>query len=106
MPARPGTRPPGPGSRCGEHKHAPDFFARRADGTGVVIDVRPDDLVDPEAAEVFEVTASACQQGGWEFRRTGGPAAVVAANVRWLSGYRHPRCDRLEIADALMARFA
>jgi hypothetical protein len=94
-----------PGER-GEHKHAPDFFARRADGTGVVIDVRPDDLVDPEAAEVFEVTASACQQVGWEFRRTGGPAAVVAANVRWLSGSRHPRCDRPEIADALMERFA
>lgn len=46
----------------GDRKHAPDFFARRADGTGVVIDVRPDDLVDPEAAEVFEVTASACSE--------------------------------------------
>src|SRR5215211_1135296 len=34
----------------GERKHAPDFFARRTDGTGVVIDVRPDDRVDPEAA--------------------------------------------------------
>jgi hypothetical protein len=66
----------------GERKHAPDFFARLADGTGVVIDVRPDDLVDPEAAEVFDVTASACSQAGWEFRRTGGPAAVLAANVR------------------------
>jgi hypothetical protein len=90
----------------GERKHAPDFFARLADGTGVVIDVRPDDLVDPEAAEVFDVTASACSQAGWEFRRTGGPAAVLAANVRWLAGYRHPRCHRPEIADALVGRFA
>ena len=26
-------------------RHAPDFFARRADGTGVVVDVRPDDRI-------------------------------------------------------------
>src|SRR6266545_2439776 len=87
----------------GERKHAPDFFVRRADSTGVVIDVRPDELVDPEAAEVFAMTASACQQVGWEFRRTGGPPAVVAANLRWLAGYRHPRCRRPEIAAALAA---
>ena len=90
----------------GERRHAPDFFARRADGTGVVIDVRPDGLVDEAAAAVFEVTASACRQAGWEFRRTGGPSAVLAANVRWLSGYRHPRCHRSEIAGALLERFA
>ncbi len=70
----------------GERKHAPDFFARRADGTG-------------------EVTASACREAGWEFRRTGAPPAVLAANVRWLAGYRNPRCHRPEIADALVERF-
>ena len=26
-------------------RHAPDFFAGKADGTGVVVDVRPDDRV-------------------------------------------------------------
>lgn len=82
------------------------FFARRTDGTGVVIDVRPDDRVDPEAAEVFEVAASACSEAGWEFRRTGAPPAVLTANVRWLAGYRNPRCHRPEIADALIERFA
>ena len=90
----------------GERKHAPDFFARRTDGTGVVIDVRPDDRVDPEATEVFEVAASACREAGWEFRRTGAPPAVLTANVRWLAGYRNPRCHRPEIADALIERFA
>jgi hypothetical protein len=90
----------------GERRHAPDFFARRADGTGVVIDVRPDDLVDPKAAEVLDATASACGEVGWESRRTGGPSAVLAANVRWLAGYRHPRCRRPEIADALIERFS
>lgn len=81
-------------------RHAPDYFARLADGTGVVVDVRPDDLVDAHAAESFAVTAEACHQVGWTFRRTGGPEPVLAANVRWLAGYRHPRCLRPDAADA------
>jgi hypothetical protein len=82
-------------------RHAPDFFARRADGTGIVVDVRPDDLVDPAAAESFTVMAAACRAAGWEFRRTGGPPPVLAANVRWLAGYRHPRCLRPGLTDVL-----
>lgn len=89
----------------GERRHAPDYFARLADGGGAVIDVRPDDQVDEEAAEVFAVTAEACSEAGWEFRRTGGPPAVLAANVRWLAGYRHPRCLRAGIAGELLGVF-
>jgi hypothetical protein len=29
---------------------------------------------------------------GWQYRRVGGIDPVWAANVRWLAGYRHPRC--------------
>lgn len=82
-------------------RHAPDFFARRADGAGLVVDVRPDDLVDQAAAESFAVMATACAEAGWEFQRTGGPPAVLTANVRWLAGYRHPRCLRPDTAEAL-----
>ena len=94
-----------PGER-GERRHVPDFFTRRKDGTGVVVDVRPDHLVDPKTATVFEATATACRQAGWRFHHTGGPPMVLAANMRWLSGYRHPRCHRPQIADALLERFA
>ena len=73
-------------------RHAPDFFVRRSDGTGVVVDVRADDQIPERDAEVFAVTARACAQVGWEFRRVGVPGAVLTANVRWLSRYRHPRC--------------
>lgn len=73
-------------------RHAPDFFARRSNGSGVVVDVRPDDRIPQRDAEVFAVTAQACEQAGWEFRRVGVPGTVFAANVRWLSRYRHPRC--------------
>lgn len=89
----------------GERRHAPDFFARLADGGGVVVDVCPDELVDDSAAEVFAVTAQACAEVGWEFRRTGGPPAVLAANVRWLAGYRHPRCCRNPAAEVLLRVF-
>ena len=76
-------------------QHAPDFFARLADGTGVVIDVRADDRIEPGDAEAFDVTARACGSAGWEFRRVGAVDPVFAANVRWLSRYRHPRCGGL-----------
>src|SRR5258708_22749330 len=38
--------------------HAPDFFARRADGTSVVVDCRPVERRKPRDAAKFEVTAS------------------------------------------------
>jgi hypothetical protein len=88
-------------------RHAPDFFARLADGTGVVIDVRADDRIGPEDAEAFEATARACAAAGWEFHRVGLVDPVLAANVRWLSRYRHPRCaGRPGVADALRRAFA
>ena len=83
-------------------RHAPDFFARLAGGRGVVIDVRADDRIGPGDAEAFEVTAWACGFAGWEFRRAGAVDPVLAANVRWLSRYRHPRCaGSAGVADAL-----
>jgi hypothetical protein len=88
-------------------RHAPDFFARLADGTGLVIDVRADDRIEPRDAAAFEVTAQACEAAGWEFRRVGTVDPVLAANVRWLSRYRHPRCaGRHGTADAVRQAFA
>ena len=80
----------------GVRRHLPDYFARRADGVGVVIDVRADDRIEPEDAEAFAATAAACEAVGWQFHRVGALEAVFAANVRWLSRYRHPRCGRRE----------
>jgi hypothetical protein len=88
-------------------RHAPDFFARLADGTAVVIDVRADDRIGPRDAEAFEVTARACEAADWEFRRVGTVDPVLAANVRWLSRYRHPRCaGERGTAGALRRSFA
>ena len=87
-------------------RHAPDFFARRADGTGVVVDVRPDDRIPARDAETFAVTAAACQEAGWEYRRSGDLDLVLVANVRWLSRYRHRRCLVPETAAVLLEAFA
>jgi hypothetical protein len=89
-----------------EHRHPPDFFARLADGTGLVIDVRPDDRIEPEDARAFAATERACAQVGWAFQRTAGPRPVFAENLRWLAGYRHQRCTRSDVSDRLLEVFA
>ena len=86
-------------------RHAPDFFARRTDGSGVVVDVRPDDRIPARDAETFAVTGGACASAGWEYRRSGDLDPVLAANVRWLSRYRHSRCLVPEVAAVLLDGF-
>jgi hypothetical protein len=87
-------------------RHVPDFFARKAGGTGVVVDVRPDDRIPARDAETFAVTAQACEAAGWEYRRAGDLDPVLVANVRWLSRYRHRRCLVPEVAGVLLEAFA
>lgn len=87
-------------------RHAPDFFVRLVDGGGVVIDVRPDDRIEPHDAEAFAVTATACESVGWGYRRVGVLDAVLVANVRWLAGYQHARCLRDQHRGALEEAFA
>jgi hypothetical protein len=55
----------------GARRHVPDYFARLADGSAVVIDVRPDELVGADDAEVFAATQRACAGVGWGYRRVG-----------------------------------
>lgn len=86
--------------------HAPDYFARRSDGAGIVVDCRPTDRIKPRDATAFETTRRACAQVGWEYRLVGAVDPVAVANVRWLSGYRHPRHEQAELAAALREVFA
>jgi len=86
--------------------HTPDYFARLVDGTGVVVDVRPQDLVDQDTAEVFALTARVCEAVGWQFRHIGDLDQPYAANLRWLARYRHRRCHRAVVAGRLREVFA
>jgi len=86
-------------------QHAPSYFARLADGTALVIDVSSGDgksarAKGPTGAE------EACRLAGWGYERARAVDAVLAANVRWLSGYRHPRCLNPAHAAALAATLA
>jgi hypothetical protein len=87
-------------------RHVPDFFARLADGSALVIDVRPDELIGADDAEVFAATQRACAAVGWGYRRVGAVDAVLAANVRWLSGFRHRRCVNALAGSELVRRVA
>jgi hypothetical protein len=87
-------------------RHAPDTLVRRADGTGVLVDVRPDHLVRAADSAVFAATAVMAGQAGWAYDRLGELPAVRAANLRWLAGYRHRRYARAAVMAALEEVFA
>jgi hypothetical protein len=55
---------------------------------------------------VFAATQRACVAVGWSYRRVGVAGAVLAANVRWLSGFRHRRCQNAAAGSELMRRAA
>ncbi|MCJ0948945.1 TnsA-like heteromeric transposase endonuclease subunit [Rhodococcus sp. ARC_M8] len=86
--------------------HAPDFFARRADGTGVVTDCRPAARIKLRDEVAFAATARACASMGWVYRRVSEHDRVWLANVQWLAGYRHPRHRVESTAATLVAAFA
>jgi hypothetical protein len=92
--------------RGGGPRHTPDFFARRVDGAGVVIDCRPADRIGPGDREVFAATELACRSVGWEFRLVTGHDPVWLGNVRWLAGYRQARFRLEPVASQLIAAFA
>ncbi len=86
--------------------HCPDYFARREDGSAVVIDCRPVERRPEKDAAKFDATASVCAELGWEYRLVGATDPVVTSNVRWFAGYRHPRHAMSEVAAALHETFA
>jgi hypothetical protein len=90
----------------GHLEHTPDFFVRRSDGTGLVVDVRPDERISERDAAKFAGTRAACELVGWDFERVGALEAVFMANLRWLAGFRHSRVLRDDTAAALCEVFA
>lgn len=89
-----------------QRQHTPDVFLRTRSGDGVVVDVRPDRLVDGDAREAFGSTIALCGRTGWTYRRVGDQPPIRAANLRWLAGYRNPRNRRQDVVTNLTSLLA
>ncbi|MEU2929532.1 TnsA-like heteromeric transposase endonuclease subunit [Streptomyces sp. NPDC007251] len=72
--------------------HAPQLAARLADGGHVLVDCLGAGFPPRRLAGVQAVLEECAQEVGWQYRVEPAADPVVVANVRWLSGYRHPRC--------------
>ncbi|MFC8129506.1 TnsA-like heteromeric transposase endonuclease subunit [Streptomyces sp. NPDC057302] len=86
--------------------HAPDYFVRRADKSVLLVDSRPEERRPARDMSKFDATRRACVEVGWSYALWGELDQVEAVNLRWLAGYRHPRCFRVEVAGRLREFFA
>jgi hypothetical protein len=86
--------------------HVPDYFAERGNEPSLVVDCRPADRRPPRDLAAFEATRRACDLVGWEYHLVGALDPIATANLRWLSGYRHPRYGVPPVAATLRAAFA
>jgi hypothetical protein len=85
----------------------PQLFARRADGTALLADCPSHpDAGGERARKAAEAVAQACADLGWTYRRLPPLDDVLAANLKWLAGYRHPRnAGRLGLMAAVIEAF-
>ena len=73
-------------------RHAPGLFARMTDGSGVVIDVRPDDQIEQKDAEAFDATQERMRAGRVGLQAGGRPRSGAGGEHHVAARYRHPRC--------------
>jgi hypothetical protein len=86
----------------------PQLFARHADGGALLADCPAATApVGDRAERAAAVLEAACAAVGFIYRRLAPPEKAVAANVRWLAGYRHPRHrDAGDLEQAVLEAFA
>jgi hypothetical protein len=83
----------------------PQLFTRYTDGTGLLADCPSSPAAGGDRAQRAQVVLeAACARVGWAYRRLEPPSAVVAANLRWLAGYRHPRYEGAPRLQAALAK--
>ncbi len=85
--------------------HAPQLMARLQDGGGLLLDCAGRSGPSVRLAARARVVAAAAEAAGWSYRLAEPPDPVLVANVRWLAGYRHPRCAVGPWMPALVAAF-
>ncbi|MFF8431699.1 TnsA-like heteromeric transposase endonuclease subunit [Streptomyces sp. NPDC016566] len=86
-------------------RHAPHLLARRADGRSLLADCAGHGDISPRLASRAAVMEAAAAAVGWQYRVLRPPDPVLAANLRWLAGYRHPRYRGGELAGCAVEVF-
>ena len=75
--------------RDAERRHVPDFLLQRADGSVLIVNVKPAErLGDELVAEALAWAGRVFCERGWEHEVWSGADAQLLANVRFLAGYR------------------
>jgi hypothetical protein len=86
--------------------HVPHLLARLQDGSAVLVDCVSRDGVSRRLASRVGVVEAAAAAVGWHYRVVGPPDPALAANIKWLAGYRHSRNAGSLSSDALSQAFA
>ncbi|GAA1119103.1 TnsA-like heteromeric transposase endonuclease subunit [Streptomyces javensis] len=86
----------------------PQLFARHADGTALLADCPSHpDAGGERSMKAADAVVQACADIGWTYRRLPPLDDVLAANLKWLAGYRHPRnAGRSGLMPAVLEAFA
>lgn len=72
-------------------RHVPDFLLVSADGTAVLVNVKPAvRAADPVIAEALAWPGVLAERHGWRYEVWTGADLTVLENVRFLAGYRRP----------------
>lgn len=96
-----------PRGTTGHKWHVPDYFARLANGDGLVVDVRATDRQNAKTLAQFDLTRDACTTVGWQYRVWTGLPEPLAASLRWLAGYRQDRsAPSPAVRERVLAAFA
>lgn len=73
------------------HRHAPDFFIRRRDGSALVVDVKPADRLREKDRLQHQRTRDVCRELDWEYEEFTTIDKTAERNLRLLCAYHHPR---------------
>jgi len=88
----------------GPWQHVPDIYARRQDGTVLLVDVKnPTRLESPKVLRQAERTRATCEQLGWNYRMVGEPHPQLWASISWLAGFRRPLHAGAGLVDRILS---
>ena len=91
----------------GRASHTPDVFVRNRNGSGSVVDARPERFVEkPDFLRQRAAMEETCAAAGWSYSVCSTIDPVFEANLDWLAPCRHQLVDPLGCADEVLAACA